>query len=74
MEHVEYVDQSDGSRRTRVRFNVEGPNGHGVAYAEVSHKMRAVSRLYSMRNFVTAMPCAFGDIKDPVLRSPTRRM
>lgn len=35
MEHVDHEDPTDGSKRTRVRFNVEGPNGHGMAYAEV---------------------------------------
>ena len=35
VEHVEHDDPVDGSKRTRVRFNMEGPNGHGMAYAEV---------------------------------------
>ncbi|CAM9794618.1 unnamed protein product [Ascophyllum nodosum] len=39
VEHVEHDDPVDGSKRTRVRFNMEGPNGHGMAYAEVSNKM-----------------------------------
>ncbi|CAM9692138.1 unnamed protein product [Discosporangium mesarthrocarpum] len=39
VEHVEYEDKTDGSKRTRVRFNVEGPYGHGLGFAEVSNKM-----------------------------------
>ena len=35
MEHVDHEDPIDKSKRTRVRFNVEGPHGHGMAYAEV---------------------------------------
>lgn len=35
VEHVDYEDPVDKSKRTRVRFNVEGPHGHGMAYAEV---------------------------------------
>lgn len=35
VEHVDHEDPIDKSKRTRVRFNVEGPHGHGMAYAEV---------------------------------------
>ena len=35
VEHVDHEDPVDKSKRSRVRFNVEGPHGHGMAYAEV---------------------------------------
>ena len=35
VEHVEHEDPVDNSKRSRIRFNVEGPHGHGMAYAEV---------------------------------------
>jgi len=33
IDHDEYVDD-DGAKRTRVKYNVEGPNGKAVVYAE----------------------------------------
>lgn len=34
-----YVDANDGSNRTRVRFNVKGPKGQALVWAEVSDKL-----------------------------------
>jgi hypothetical protein len=34
-----YVDERDGSNRTRVRFNIKGPRGHVRVWAEVSDKL-----------------------------------
>ncbi|CAM9450861.1 unnamed protein product, partial [Choristocarpus tenellus] len=34
VEHIEYKEKSDDSKRTRVRFNLEGPYGHGLGFAE----------------------------------------
>ena len=36
IEHLEYVDQQDGTKRTRVRYNVEGRFGDAFVFAEVS--------------------------------------
>lgn len=52
MEHVEYVDPNDSSKRTRVRLNVEGPHGHGLAYAEVmnnEHDRQLPGRFFTCR-------------------------
>ena len=37
--HTEYTSEDDGSKRTRVRFNLEGPNGKAYVFAEVSKNM-----------------------------------
>lgn len=39
VEHTEYNDEEDGSRRTRVRFNLEGQYGNAFVFAEVSKDM-----------------------------------
>lgn len=36
IEHTEYVDQMTGDKRTRVRYNIEGPYGKAFVFAEVS--------------------------------------
>jgi mitochondrial import inner membrane translocase subunit TIM21 len=36
IEHTEYVDQEDGSKRTRVRYNIEGRFGYAFVFAEVA--------------------------------------
>jgi len=36
IEHKEYVDEQDGSKRTRVRYNLEGQFGYAFVFAEVS--------------------------------------
>jgi hypothetical protein len=33
IDHDQYVDE-DGEKRTRVKYNIEGPNGKAVVYAE----------------------------------------
>ncbi|CAM9710075.1 unnamed protein product [Hapterophycus canaliculatus] len=43
VEHVDHEDPIDKSKRTRVRFNVEGPHGHGMAYAEASGRGKMAS-------------------------------
>lgn len=46
IEHKEYTSEEDGSQRTRIRFNLEGPNGKGFAFAEVSKDMPAGEFVY----------------------------
>jgi mitochondrial import inner membrane translocase subunit TIM21 len=36
IEHTEYVDKEDGSKRVRVRYNIEGQFGYAFVFAEVS--------------------------------------
>lgn len=46
VEHTEYVDTETGSKRTRVRFNLEGPNGNAFVFAEVSDNMPSGEFVY----------------------------
>lgn len=46
VEHTEYVDSETGSKRTRVRFNLEGPNGNAFVFAEVSNDMPSGEFVY----------------------------
>lgn len=39
IEHKEYTDEQDGSKRTRVRYNLEGQFGRAFVFAEVSASM-----------------------------------
>ena len=49
VEHTEYVDvDTDGSRRTRVRFNLEGQYGAAFVFAEVSDSMPSGEFVYVM--------------------------
>jgi import inner membrane translocase subunit TIM21 len=48
VEHTEYVDQDDGSKRTRVRFNIEGQYGTAFCFAEVSNSMPGGEFVYIM--------------------------
>jgi len=49
VEHTEYVDvDTDGSRRTRVRFNLEGQYGVAFVFAEVSDSMPSGEFVYVM--------------------------
>ena len=68
IEHTEYTDETDGSKRTRVRFNLAGKFGTAFVFAEVSNKMKAGEFVYSesfrasgrrMHN-VCVYVCAFG--------------
>lgn len=36
IEHTDYVDPQDGSKRMRVRYNMEGQFGNAFVFAEVS--------------------------------------
>jgi len=47
IEHQEYKAE-DGSSRVRVRFNISGPYGKGIVYAEVSNMMSDGEWVYLM--------------------------
>jgi hypothetical protein len=44
--HTEYNDEQDGTKRCRVRFNLEGPNGTAFVFAEQSSDMPAGELVY----------------------------
>ena len=46
VEHLEYVDQQDGSKRTRVRYNLEGRFGSAFVFAEVSSELPSGEFVY----------------------------
>ena len=49
--HTNYKDEEDGTKRTRVRFNLEGQHGKAFVFAEVSSGMSSgefVYRTYSI--------------------------
>ena len=46
IEHTNYVDEADGSKRTRVRYNLEGPHGAAFVFAEVSSAMKSGEFVY----------------------------
>ena len=46
IEHTEYTDTDDGSKRTRVRYNLEGRFGHAFVFAEVSNEMASGEFVY----------------------------
>jgi import inner membrane translocase subunit TIM21 len=47
VDHTEYVDvDTDGSKRTRVRFNLEGQYGTAFVFAEVSDSMPSGEFVY----------------------------
>jgi len=46
IEHTEYDDKEDGSKRTRVRFNLEGQFGAAFVFAEVSSNMPSGEFVY----------------------------
>eukprot|EP00611_Tribonema_gayanum_P008874 TRINITY_DN1853_c0_g1_i1.p1 TRINITY_DN1853_c0_g1~~TRINITY_DN1853_c0_g1_i1.p1 ORF type:complete len:283 (-),score=79.68 TRINITY_DN1853_c0_g1_i1:379-1227(-) len=48
VEHEEYKAKEDGSKRMRIRFNVEGPYGHGFVFAEGSDKLPSGEWVYLM--------------------------
>lgn len=48
IEHTEYKSEEDGSKRTRVRFNLEGPNGKAFCFGEVSNQMSSGEFVYLM--------------------------
>lgn len=46
VEHTEYTDKDDGSKRTRVRYNLEGKEGMAFVFAEVSNSMPSGEFVY----------------------------
>ena len=46
IEHTEYTDPDDGSKRTRVRFNMEGQFSEAFCFAEVSSDMPSGEYVY----------------------------
>eukprot|EP00970_Alexandrium_tamarense_P004322 scaffold721_cov202-Alexandrium_tamarense.AAC.29 len=46
IEHTEYVSPDDGTKRTRVRFNLEGQYGNAFVFAEVSKDMPSGEFVY----------------------------
>ena len=46
IEHSEYTDPQDGSKRTRVRYNMEGPYGAAFVFAEVSSDLPSGEFVY----------------------------
>jgi import inner membrane translocase subunit TIM21 len=46
IEHTEYTDKDDGSKRLRVRFNIEGQHGQAFVFAEASSAMDSGEFVY----------------------------
>lgn len=46
VEHTDYTDQEDGTKRTRVRFNLEGKYSSAFVFAEVSADMPSGEFVY----------------------------
>lgn len=46
IDHSEYTNEEDGSKRVRVRFNLEGPKGKAFVFAEVSKDMPSGEFVY----------------------------
>jgi import inner membrane translocase subunit TIM21 len=46
IEHTEYTSEDDGSKRTRVRYNLEGRHGRAFVFAEVSSDMPSGEFVY----------------------------
>ena len=46
IEHTQYNDPEDGSKRTRVRFNMEGQFDSAICFAEVSSEMASGEFVY----------------------------
>jgi len=42
----QYTDDSDGSKRSRIRFNIKGRKGHVMVWAEVSDQMASNEFVY----------------------------
>jgi import inner membrane translocase subunit TIM21 len=45
--HTEYTDKDDGTKRTRVRYNLEGQAGDAFVFAEVSNDLPSGEFVYS---------------------------
>ena len=48
IDHYEYKDPKDGSSRVRIRFNIEGPHGKALVFAEASSKLASGEWVYLM--------------------------
>jgi import inner membrane translocase subunit TIM21 len=46
IEHTEYTNEEDGSKRTRVRFNMEGQFNNAFCFVEVSSEMASGEFVY----------------------------
>lgn len=46
IEHTQYTNEEDGSKRTRVRFNMEGQFNNAFCFAEVSSEMPSGEFVY----------------------------
>jgi import inner membrane translocase subunit TIM21 len=46
IEHTQYTSEDDGSKRTRVRFNLEGQFAQAFCFAEVSNEMSSGEFVY----------------------------
>ena len=46
IEHTEYTNEDDGSKRVRVRFNLDGQYGNAFVFAEVSKEMKSGEFVY----------------------------
>ena len=46
IEHTEYTNPEDNTKRTRVRFNLDGPYGQAFVFAEVSKDMPSGEFVY----------------------------
>jgi mitochondrial import inner membrane translocase subunit TIM21 len=46
IEHTDYVDELTGDKRTRVRYNIEGPYGKAFVFCEVSASQPANEFVY----------------------------
>jgi hypothetical protein len=55
--HTEYTDEQDGTKRCRVRFNLEGQFGKAFVFAEQSSDMPAGEMVYGTLSFHVRIPC-----------------
>lgn len=46
IEHTDYTDEEDGSKRCRIRFNLEGQHGKAFVFCEVSSDMESDEFVY----------------------------
>jgi len=51
VEHTHYTEDGEGSKRTRVRFNIQGQYGSAFVFAEVSNKMSPGDFVYGENIF-----------------------
>lgn len=58
--HTEYTDEHDGTKRCRVRFNIEGQFGKAFVFAEQSSDMPAGEMVYGTISFHVLILCCCG--------------